>query len=173
MTYGTPWWLPPLLLVLAALVQASLLPAVGLVAVRPNLVLQIVVIWAVLRGVREALPWALTGGVVLDTFSGAPFGTATLPLLVTAFCSSAGEISIFRSNLLLPLAVVFWGSLLYDALYLFLLATHQLPVSWLQTLRHIVVPGAILNMILAPLAYLVVSRIERRTRRAKYDTVEW
>jgi rod shape-determining protein MreD len=161
---GTPWWLAGLLLLAAALIQGSLVPAMGFATIRPELVMQFVVIWAVMRGVREALPWAFFGGLLLDVLSGGPFGTAALALVLVAFCCSVGELSLFKSNLFLPLVAVFWGSVLYAVLYLFLLRTHQQPVDWLPTLRHVVVPNAFLDMLTAPFSYLLLSRIERRTR---------
>ena len=167
----TPWWVAPGLLFVGALLQAAFFPAVGLVRVRPELVVTAVAIWAVLRGVREALPWAFTGGLLLDLFSHSPFGTAALALVLVAFCSSIGEVSVFRTNFLLPTVIVFWASVLYSLLYLFLLRTHQLPVDWLGTLRHSVVPSALLSTACAPLVYLLLSRIERRTRAIV--PVEW
>lgn len=168
---GMPLWGALPLVLVGALLQTSLIPSLGFIAVRPNFVLEMVVLWAVVRGSREGLVWALAGGIVLDFFSGAPFGVATLALLLVAFCSSLGEISMVRTSPLLPIIVVFWASVLYALLYLFLLRTLGYPVQWLATLRHIVVPNAILDTLFAPLVYLVLSRIERRTRRAM--VVEW
>ena len=167
----TPWWIAPGLLFTAALLQATFLPAIGLVRARPELVVTAVAIWAVLRGVREALPWAFTGGLLLDLFSQSPFGTAALALVLVAFCSSVGEASVFRTNFLLPTVIVFWASVLYGVLYLFLLRTHQMPVDWAGTLRHSVVPSALLSTLCAPPIYLLLSRIERGTR--SIVPVEW
>lgn len=167
----TPWWLAPALLFLAALLQASLLPSLGMDRARPELVVTTVVVWAVLRGVREALPWAFTGGLLLDLFSQGPFGTAALALVLVAFCSSVGEASVFRTNFLLPTVIVFWASVLYGLVYLFLLRTHQYPVDWIGTLRHGVVPSALLSTACAPLVYWGLSGIERRTRGIV--PVEW
>jgi rod shape-determining protein MreD len=166
-----PWWLAPVCLLLAALTQASLLPALGLIRARPEPVLVAVVVWAVLRGPRGALPWAFGGGLLLDLFSQAPLGTASLALLLVALCSSVGEASIFRTSFLLPTVIVFWASVLYGVLYLFLLRTHQMPVEWLGTLRYSVVPSAILSAACAPAAYWVLSRVERATR--VIQPVEW
>jgi rod shape-determining protein MreD len=166
-----PWWTAPTLLFLAAVFQASLLPALGLIRARPELVLVAVVIWAVLRGVREALPLAFGGGLLLDLFSQAPLGTASLALLLVALCASVGEASIFRTSFLLPTIIVFWAGVLYGLVYLFLLRTHQVPVEWLGTLRHSVVPSAIMSAACAPAVYWVLSRVERATRVVK--PVEW
>jgi rod shape-determining protein MreD len=168
---GTPWWVAPPLLLAATLLQASFFPALGLPWLRPDFVLQMVAIWAVLRGWREALPWGFAGGMLLDLFSGAPFGTAALALVVVAFGCSVASVSAFRDNPLLPVVAVFWASVVYGLLYLFLLRTHEVPVAWLSSLRQVVVPGAIVNTLLAPLTYWVLSRIERRTRTAV--AVDW
>jgi rod shape-determining protein MreD len=167
----TPWWIAPTILFFAALLQTSLLPGFGLVSVRPDLVVIAVVIWAVLRGVREALPWGFAGGLMLDLFSGAPYGTATLAMVLLAFCCSVGEFSVFRTNFVLPTVIVFWASVLYGVLFLFLLRTHQYPVEWIGTLRHSVVPSAILNTACAPIVYWLLSRVERATRGTV--AVEW
>jgi rod shape-determining protein MreD len=141
-----------------------------LVSVRPDFVLVIVVIWAVLRGVRESIPWGFVGGLILDLFSGGPFGTASLALVMVAFCSSAGQVSVFRSNVLLPTVTVFWASVLYGVIYLFLLTPH-FQVEWLSTMRHIVLPNAVLNTVISPLLYWPISRLERRTRSTV--AVDW
>ncbi|MGI8422747.1 MAG: rod shape-determining protein MreD [Chloroflexota bacterium] len=167
----TPWWIAPCLLFVAALLQAAFFPALGLVRARPELVVTAVAIWAVLRGVREALPWAFIGGLLLDLFSQGPFGTAALALVIVAFCSSVGEASVFRTNFLLPTVIVFWASVLYGVIYLFLLRTHQMPVDWIGTLRHSVVPSALLSTACAPIVYWLLSRVERKTR--SIVPVEW
>lgn len=167
----TPAWLPPALLFIAALLQSSFFPVLGMDRARPELVVTAVVIWAVLRGMREALPWAFIGGLLLDLFSQGPFGTAALALVIVAFCSSVGEASVFRTNFLLPTMIVFWAAVFYGVLYLFLLRTHQYPVDWLGTLRHSVVPSAIFSAACAPAVYWLLSKIERRTR--VIAPVEW
>ena len=168
---GAPWWIVVPLLFAGALAQASLVPALGFVAVRPDLVLQLVVVWSVLRGARQALPWGFLGGLALDLLSGGPFGTAALALVLVAFCSSAGASRVFRPNALLAVVIVFLASVLYGLLFLVLLRTHHYPVDWRGTVRHTVVPSAILNAALAPLPYALLRRLERRTRRSV--AVEW
>jgi rod shape-determining protein MreD len=168
---GTPWWVGPPLLFVAALAQSSFFPALGFVPVRPDLVLQMVVIWTLLRGWRQGLAWGFVGGLMLDLFSGAPFGTATLALLLVAFCCSAGSVSAFRDNPLLPVVLVFWATVLYGLLFLFLLRTHEVPVPWIGMMRQVVVPNAIVNTALSPLTFWFLSRIERRTRSVL--AVDW
>ena len=158
---GIPWWLATSILLTAALAQSSLLPAAGLVRVRPDLVLLCVVAWAALRGVREALPWAFVGGLLLDLFSGGLFGLSALALVLVAFCSCIGEVRVFRSAYILPSMTAFWGSILYGLLLLFFLTSLRQPVDWLPALRHVIVPGALLNTACAPVVYALLRRVER------------
>ncbi len=162
---GLRWWTATALLFVAALLQTSFLPALGLVSVRPDFVLQCIVIWAVLRGVRETLPWAFIGGLLLDLFSGGTFGTTALVLVLVAFCSSVGEISLLKSNALIPIVMVFWASVLDGLLTLFFLASQHYHLDWPATIRQVVVPNALLNTACAPLTYWFLSRIERRARQ--------
>ena len=162
---GAPWWLATSILFSAALVQSSVLPGLGLIRVRPDLVLLCVIIWAVLRGAREALHWAFVGGLLLDLLSGAPFGSGALAMVLVAFCSSVGEIGLFRSAYFLPVLTTFWGSVLYGFVFLFLMTTFQVHMDWVASLRYVIVPNALLNTACAPVMYWLLSKLERRTRR--------
>jgi rod shape-determining protein MreD len=168
---GTPWWIAPPLLFVAALLETSLFPALGFISVRPGLVLQLVAVWSLLRGVREGLSWGFLGGLLLDLFSGAPFGTASLALVLVAAVCGLGGATAFRSNPFFPVVTVFWASILYGLFFMFLLRTHEVPVIWLGSLRQVVVPNALLNTIVTPLTFWLLSRIENRTRATV--AVEW
>ncbi len=117
------------------------------------------------------VPWWAAGSILLaaalllDLFSGGAFGQSALALVVVAFCSSVGEIGVFRSAYILPLLTAFWGSILYGLVTLFLMATFRQPVDWLAALRHVIVPNALVNTACVPLVYFLLSKVERRTRR--------
>lgn len=168
---GTPWYVAPPMLFAAALIQTSLLPFLPLAGIRLDLVLVLVVVWGILRGPKEGVAWAYVGGVWLDLVSGGPLGTAPLALVVVAFCTSVGEVNLFKTNAVLPVVVAFWATILYALVYLFLLRSQQFPVDWLGLLRSVAIPSGLVNAAAAAPAYYVLSRIERRTRAIA--AVEW
>ena len=69
----SPYLVLPLL-ILITLIQTTLLPIFLPGPVRPDLMLMVVVGWGVVHGDGQASLWGLVGGLLLDLFSGAPFG---------------------------------------------------------------------------------------------------
>ena len=72
----------------------------------PNLVLLLTVSWVLLRGRGEGILIGLVGGLMLDAFSGAPFGLATGSLVIVTYLTGLGEINVFRTAKFLPYAAI-------------------------------------------------------------------
>jgi len=121
-----------------------------------------VVCWGLLRGPAASLPWAFAGGLMIDLLSGAPFGTATLSLMLVSYLSALGETSLLRFNLLLPVAVVALASMVYNALFLALLQVLGRPIAWQTALLHVILPAALINTLIMPLVYFPLRRWHRR-----------
>ncbi len=107
------------LLAIVGLLQATFVSRVAIWGVFPDLPLLIVVSWGLLRGSRQGLLWGFVAGIIVDLFSGAPFGAATVPLMVVGFMAGLGETVVFRNVFLLLLAM-FLATVVYDLLFLFM-----------------------------------------------------
>src|SRR5512140_1465644 len=101
----SPYLLLPLFAIVAIL-QTTLVPLLPFGEARPDLFLVIVVAWGIVRGGGEATLWGLSGGLVLDLFSGVPFGMQTLGLGALGLLGDLMETNFFRSNVLIPLAAI-------------------------------------------------------------------
>lgn len=149
-----------LIMSLAAIVQATVLDRFS-GGPRPDLVLLIVLSWGILRGLAEGAVGGITGGLALDLLSAAPFGLHTSLLAMLGTLTALGEANLFRGNL--PLfsmtaalaTVVFHGGAL-----LILQAAGQQAVG-LHRFIQFVVPTALLNALLMPLAFILVRRMLR------------
>ena len=142
-------------MVVAAILQATLLPYLSIEGVKPHLVLVLVCIWGLLSGSKEASLWALMGGFVLDLFSSAPFGVATLSLVAVGLLSGWEQVRGIHSTVLLPIlvAVTSVGHDLVFWVQLQLLGWHiPLAEEMLQT----VLVGMLLNVGLAFVLYPLV-----------------
>jgi rod shape-determining protein MreD len=147
------------ILVGAALLQATLSPFVKISGVHPDLVLVLVIGWVVLRGLEEGLFWAVIGGLSLDVLSGAPFGVFTLSMVVVALVTSLFHGRVFGSSIILPLSLAFPLSLLFNGLLLLLLMLLGRPIDWGVVFFNILLPVSIFNtmvmVLVFPLLYLL------------------
>lgn len=148
---------------LASLLQVALFPALRIGGVYPNLVLVIVVAWALLRGVRSALIWAVIAGLWLDLLSGGWFGVYTLGLMAAAALAGLGSRTVYRPTLLLAWGMLAIATALQNGIQIILLwLNHKSPLlneAFLRlTPREIVYNGLVMLA-----AYPILTWIERRT----------
>lgn len=154
----TALWLLPVL----ALLQASFVSHIAVRGILPSIVLIAVVNWGILRGADQGMLWAFIGGVMLDFYSGYPFGTSTVALVVVASLVSLGEGTFIRTHALLPLLTVLGATLLYYLIVLFVLQSAQQPVDWVRIMRYIALPAGVYNAVLNIVGYPLMRRLDAR-----------
>lgn len=155
-----PPYVMPLIVFTAALLQSTVAARLVIRGVKPDIVLIIVVIGALIYGSKASLLWAFLGGIGLDLFSGGPLGISSLGLMVAALVAGMGHRVLSRYHLLVPLSASALGTLIYGLVYISLLTflsgaaqmplftglalpSYQLPF-W-ATLQDVVVPATIYN----------------------------
>jgi rod shape-determining protein MreD len=159
-----------LLLSALALLQSTLLPQFRVFGVQPDLVLLVVVAWSLLRGSEEGMLWALIGGLALDILSSAHLGVNTLPLLSIGFLAGLWQRDIVRQDLLVPFLAIPVATIAYQGAMVALLKLFGWPGSWSASLRHAILPTALLNTLLIPVVYVLMRRLDRRTHD---DNIAW
>jgi rod shape-determining protein MreD len=154
-----------LLLSAVVIVQATAMPHLTILGVKPDLVLLVVISWSLLRGSKEGVIWALVGGIGLDLLSGAPFGTSAVALLVLSLLAGMGELSVFRTHIALPLIATLLATLAYDLFFLLLLHMRGCSIAWADSLIKVVLPSTLFNVLLAPFIYKALYWLHRKTGR--------
>lgn len=153
------------LLVVVALVQATIMPHLVVGGVFPDLPVLVVVSWGLLRGSGEGVIWGGIAGIAVDLFSGAPFGAAGLALLAVGFLSGRGKAAVFRTHITLSLVVMFLATIVYDLIFLLVVQISGGAVAWLGSLFRIILPSAALNALLTPVVLIVMRRLHLRFGR--------
>jgi rod shape-determining protein MreD len=161
------------LLVLLALLQSTVVPHIEVVGVHPDLMLVVVVSWSLLRGSGEGMLWALVGGLALDLLSGAQIGVSTLPLLLIGFLAGLWQRGIFRLDLAIPILAVPLATLIQQSAMVALLTMLGWPASWIETMRYAILPSVLVNTLVAPLIYVLLRWIHRRTRGVSIALGQW
>jgi rod shape-determining protein MreD len=74
-----------LALLLAAILQTTIVPFLAITEVGPNLVLVLVLLLVIFKSFKERWPVIVLAGLFLDLFSGLPFGLISLTLVSTVY----------------------------------------------------------------------------------------
>ena len=150
-------------LLLAGVLQSALAPTLSLQHVQPELVLVVVLAWSLQSEARGATLAALTGGLLLDLLSSAPFGFFTLPLLATALLANFWHDRFAGNAFLLPVALVLPYSLLFNLGGLVFLQLAGRPAPWNVAVVRILFPAALLDLPVMALVFPLLRRLKRRT----------
>jgi rod shape-determining protein MreD len=144
------------LLALAAVLQATVLSRFHVLGGTVDLVLLLSLSWTLAGEWQGGPAWGLMGGLCLDLLSGGPLGAHALGLVLVAFGASLSEGRFWRSHVLLPLATVLLGTVLYHLIYLALLAISGHSVAWGAGLAGVTLPAVLLNtLLMLPVYHLV------------------
>lgn len=153
-----------LTLLLAGLVQASLLPSADLIVIMPNFALVLLLIWSSSHGVEEGLLWAFSLGLWMDLLTLDPLGTHALQFMIVAGIGGAVRGRFFRSGAILPVAAVIVATLgaSFAGFALEMLRGHAISVIGSARLALL---AALLNALVVPVAYFLLLMYERWTPR--------
>ncbi len=137
------------ILVILAIIQATVLPSLRLLDGAPDLILLALVAWALTRRPRQAMAGALIGGVLIDMLSGLPLGATAIVMVLVIFLVSQTVGRFWEAHLLMPLTTVLWSSLLYHALSLAVLLALGRSLDLGFALGRVILPSTFLNLVLA------------------------
>ncbi len=157
----TLWLLVPFL-ALAAIVQTAWLPLLSVFGYKVDLALVLVVLWGLVGPIGQAAQWGFIVGIFLDLTSGLPFGLHTLALTVIGFLVGWSQTTFFRGNIITPPATLMAATLSYNVLILAFLSLFGWRIVWQDYLLRVTLPTAILNAVVAPLAYFPLQWLQRR-----------
>ncbi len=137
------------LFALAAVVQGAVLSHLRVFGGQPDLIVVLVIAWSILDRDREGIVWAFVGGLFVDLFSGAPLGLSSLALLPISLVVALTEAQVYRTNVILPLALVAAGALAYHAAYLLLLRFFAgVAVPWSEAVGYVTLPSVMFDVLL-------------------------
>ena len=144
------------LIVAAAVLQATVLPKAEPLVVLPNLVLVLVLVRTVQLGVAEGLLWSLIAGLVLDTLALDPLGTNALALLPAVLAGLAGRKRIFLSGVLFPMLLAIVATVGSAMLLNVVRLVGGETLVPYDALVRLTVLQSLLNAVLVPLVWPVV-----------------
>jgi rod shape-determining protein MreD len=153
-----------MLVTFTALLQASLFPAMDVLAVMPNFALVFLLIWSSGHGVEEGLIWAFGLGIWLDLLTLDRLGTHAIALLPVAIVGGLVSGRFFRSGAILPIIAVIVATVAFTTVKLGISLMAGEAGDVLASVRLALI-ASLLNVLVVPLAYGALIVFERWTPR--------
>jgi rod shape-determining protein MreD len=153
----------PLMLIVAVL-QASLVPEIRIGEAGPDLALLIVISWTLLGGFEEGVYWAVAGGVLLDLLDGTPTGLTAAALVLVSFGASALFGKVGRNNVIFPPLAILAATVVYHGILIILLRITGSAVPLLYSFTQVTIPSALYNVILILPLFRILGRIYEVSR---------
>lgn len=145
----------PILSVLMIL-QSAVVSRLSLLQGSADLILLVIIAWALQERVKSAWQWSIFGGFLVGFVSIIP---TILPVLIYLFITGIVLIvrrRIWETPILAMFTLTLFGSLFYQIVTGLVVSIGGTPLPILDSLRMIILPSVILNLILAAPIYAVM-----------------
>jgi len=154
----------------AALLESTVGPHIGVGGAHPHLVLVLGVVWTVAAGVESGLVWAFVGGLALDMFSQRPLGSSAFALLLSIGGAAIVARLLYRVRRLAPIPLVFVFSFVNSLLLLVAYGALRAPIPAPDPISTLL-PGVLYDTVLA--ALIGPLAISLRDRNIDDERADW
>src|SRR5690349_5435650 len=103
----------PIMMLVAAL-EVTVMPQISFLGGRPDLVLLVVISWALNSTLEQAVLWAFIGGICKDLLSSAPLGTSIVGLILIVFAINAIREQLFSVGIFTLIWVSLIGTVIQE-----------------------------------------------------------
>lgn len=148
-------------LVLAILLQTTFMPQIRIFGGQPDLVLLVVLAWAIYSRLEVNVTWAFVGGIASDVMSAAPTGASVIGLLCMVFFIDRVKEQLFGVNIVIVMALTLLGTVVQQTIFLMVLAFSGFSVRLVEQFFYVMLPTLIYNVVFIIPIYMFVRRIQR------------
>lgn len=138
------------------ILQSAVISRIALLHGTADLLLLVVIAWALQKRVETAWHWSLIAGLMFSFVSALPVGVALLGYLLVTGMTLLLRQRVWQVPILAMLVATFLGTLLTQGLALAALRLTGDPLPILQAFNLITLPSILLNLILAIPAYALL-----------------
>lgn len=135
-------------LLLAAVLQATIFAHIRVLGGGFDVMLIVVVAWSLVQRDSDGPAWAFIGGLFADALSGGPPGAMTLALTTVTLAIALTEGRFYKSNWPVALIASVLSTLVYQLIYLVVLLISGRSINVIDALAVTTFPSAILNLLL-------------------------
>ena len=151
--------LPVLILVL--MIQTIVVSSLKLLGGTADLMMLVVVSWALQDRVETAWEWAILGGLLIGFVSALPIYIPVLGYILITWIARFMQKRVWQTPILALLFVTVVGTLVVNILPLVLLQFEGTPILFNDGMSQVILPSMLLNLIVALPVYLLIRDFAR------------
>ena len=137
------------ILSLVVVLQSAVVSRLPLNNGTADLMLVLLMAIALQKGMDTTWQWSIVGGILMDSFSGLPFGVFTFSYLLATALAVVLRERIWRFSFLMQLLVVLVGTVISHGLAYLILFLQGSTLEITSVLRVVTLPSIILNFMLS------------------------
>lgn len=148
----------PVMLILAV-IQSVIVSRFELLQGTPDLLLLVIIAWALQKRVQTAWQWGIIGGFINSLYSALPLGVVMVNYLIAVGITFILRRRVWQIPILALFFAVFTCTILTNLVTMISLTLVGNPIPWLDALNLIMLPGLLLNLIFAIPAYALMGEL--------------
>ena len=150
------------LLIFVAILQTTVVSRMPLLNGSADLMLVVLTAWALQPQVETTWQWSMLGGLLMDYFSGLPFGLYTISYLLLSGAGILLRRRVWRFSYLMHLLLTLAGTLIIHGLSVMIILLQGTPLQLRYLLQRTTLPSLLLNLILTFPVYLLMKDIAQQ-----------
>ncbi len=150
-------------LLITIIIQSTLIPLISIRGVFPDVLLIIVVSYALLSGKENGVGVGFFAGLLQDLVSGGIFGIGTLSKLSTGYLFGLAERKVFKEHVLLPILATFVATIFNGLAGISLLMIFGYKVDLIAAITQNLMPLIGYNLLVAVPIHHAVYRLIKFT----------
>lgn len=152
-----PYLLGLPILAIALMLETIVVTTLPLVNGFADLILLVLVAWALQERARSAWVWALIGGLLIELVSASPAGVPLAGYLIVTGLARLLRRRVWQTPIFSMFLVTFLGSLITQGMEMAVLIFNGTPLPIYTSLNLVVLPGTLLNLLLALPVYALIA----------------
>lgn len=139
--------------IVSLVLESTLFTHLTVAGVKPDLVLVLVVMYAMLHGSREGAMVGLMGGIMQDLMMGQFIGLNALANFLVGLFFGVLEYKIYKESIFIAGVALIFGTLLHESLIWLLRFFAGFSGNYFTAVKDIIFPSLVYNSCLAPFIY--------------------
>lgn len=142
--------------------QVTFLNFIDIFGVRPNLIIILIVSISLLEGRNFGAVVGFIAGLCLDSVAGVALGyQALIGMLLGVLLGNINK-RFFKENIFVMLICTFISTILFESAIILVSYTIGLRINYIETLKSIILPEAVINSLVGVVIFLLLVVIHRK-----------